>query len=252
MTSYCFGDTSINVEEWDEYTGCDQWNAVYTIQIGELLDCGVFDWSREVLDWSSAAYDVEQYERVCKYFIERFYYREISIEPFEEWARTVKRKLVYELMPRFRILYAEAKKEWDIKTGGKKYGSYNTETMSTNNENGKTIENGKNDEYYKGRVINSEYPETLLSANSDYVSDGKDTEDERVTENERTSENNQTGESNSSKTHSYEDFSDANTRDYVEQAELYANLFGSIDRRLLDGLESMFISMYTTNINSTW
>ena len=35
--------------EWSkymhEYTGRDQWNAVYTITIGELLDAGVFDWS---------------------------------------------------------------------------------------------------------------------------------------------------------------------------------------------------------------
>jgi hypothetical protein len=70
-----------------EYTGVDEWNAVYTVSIGELQAAGVFDWSNPLLDWSGAAYDEEQYERVCNYFVERFYYREISLEPFEEWAR---------------------------------------------------------------------------------------------------------------------------------------------------------------------
>ena len=66
----------------DDWTGRDQWNAVYTITIGELIDCGLFDWKRPELDWSSAAFNEDQYDRVCSYFIERFYFREISLEPF--------------------------------------------------------------------------------------------------------------------------------------------------------------------------
>ena len=34
----------------DDWTGHDQWNAVYTITIGELIDCGLFDWKRPELD----------------------------------------------------------------------------------------------------------------------------------------------------------------------------------------------------------
>ena len=208
----CFTEIDPNIEEWNDYTGHDEWSAVYTIQLGELIESGVFDWTRPMLDWSKAAYDAEQYSRVCDYFEDRFRFREISIEPFEEWANYLRSRLVYELMPKYRILYAEAQKEWTIATGGK-------ETLNSDN-------------YYKGRVIGSDYPETLLSENSDYITDGKDTEDERVIEEKR------------DKT--------VNTSDYVEATQLYANLFGQLDKRLLDECENLFIGMYTTNVNATW
>lgn len=179
------------------YTGVDEWNAVYTVSIGELQAAGVFDWTNPLLDWSSAAYDEEQYERVCNYFIERFYYREISIEPFEEWARTLKRKLVYELMPKYKPLYERA------------------------NEGFSPL--AYEDEYYKSRVVSSEYPETILSGNSDYLTDARDEEYERIKEG-----------------------------NLVDAMENYRERFRSVDQSLLDELESMFISMYTTNINATW
>lgn len=179
------------------YTGTDEWNAVYTVSIGELQAAGVFDWSSPLLDWSSAAYDAEQYERVCNYFIERFYYREISIEPFEEWARTLKRKLVYELMPKYVPLYERVYEGINPLSDG--------------------------DEYYKSRIVNSAYPETVLSGNSDYLTDARDEENERVKEG-----------------------------NLVDAMESYKERFRSVDQSLLDELESMFISMYTTNINATW
>lgn len=194
---YCFDDVSIDIEEWDEYTGIDQWNAVYTIQIGELIDCGVFDWNKPVLNWKSAAFDDAQYSRICAYFIERFYYREISIEPFEEWARTLKRKLVYELMPKFKPLYERVAEGINPLAG----------------EN----------EYYKNRTIESAYPETLLSANADYITDGKDEEYQCIKE-----------------------------KDYVESVVNFAELYKGVDEMLLDKLESLFISLYTANVNATW
>ena len=45
----------------------------------------------------TAAYDDEQYERVCNYFVDRFYYREISMLPFKIWANFLLRKIKYEL-----------------------------------------------------------------------------------------------------------------------------------------------------------
>lgn len=194
---FCFTETTINPDEWDAYTGEDEWNAVYTIQIGELIACGVFDWSNSLLDWSGAAYDEAQYDRVCDYFIERFYYREISLEPFEEWARTLHRKLVFELMPKYKPLYERVAEGINPLSG----------------EN----------EYYKNRTINSAYPETQLSGNSDYVTDGRDEEFQRIKE-----------------------------KDYIEATAQYAESYKSIDEMMLDDLETMFISMYTTNINATW
>ena len=195
--SYNFGDLNIDITELLDYTGHDQWNAVYTITIGELLDCGVFDWNSDKLNWKDAAYDEDQYERVCSYFIERFYYREISIEPYEEWARTLHRKLAFELMPRFKPLYERV--------------AEGINPLSSENE------------YYKNRTIQSAYPETLLSENADYITDGKDEEFQRIKEDS-----------------------------FLDTFAKFSETYRSIDQMLLDGLESMFISMYTTNVNATW
>lgn len=190
-------NNSVDIDAFDEYTGRDEWYAVYTIQLGELIEKGVFDWSRTVLDWKSAAYDNAQYERVCEYFKQRFYYREISIEPFAEWAVMLKRKLVYELMPKFKPLYER------IDEG--------INPLSDSNE------------YYKDRTVTSSYPETLLSANADYLTDGKDQEFERIKEG-----------------------------NLVDSMESFAERYKGVDELLLDELESMFISMYTLNMNTSW
>ena len=194
---YCFDDASIDVDDMLDYTGKEVWNAVYTIQLGELIEYGIFDWSSPALDWSTAAYDEDQYKRVCDYFIQRFMYREISIEPYLEWAITLKRKLVFELMPKYMPLY--------VKTA---------DGINPFSES---------DEYYKNRTIQSAYPETLLSDNADYITDGRDEEYEKEIE--------------------------------VRAAEKYvyfAREFKGIDELLLNELESMFISLYTANVNATW
>lgn len=175
----------------------DDWFAVYTIQLGELIENGLFDWSRPELDWSEAAYDEEQYTRVCDYFKERFYWREISVIPYLQWAQMLKRKIVSELMPKFKPLYARAAEGFN----------------PLSNEN----------EYYKSRKIGSAYPETLLSENSDYITDGTDEEFERIKEGNLVS--------------SYND---------------YVNNFRGVDEALLDELESMFVCMYSLNMNTGW
>lgn len=197
MNKYdCIND-DIDVQEFDDYTGRDKWNAVYTIQLGELIESGVFDWTSPMLDWHEAALDDEQYGRICKYFNERFYFREISLEPFKEWATILHRKLVYELMPKYKPLY-----ERELEGVNPLAGS---------------------NEYYKNRTIQSAYPETLLSENADYITDGKDEEYQRIKE-----------------------------ADYAEAVANYALKMKSIDNLLLDELESMFICMYTANVNATW
>lgn len=184
-------------DEMDGFTGKEQFNAVYTIQLGELVEAGVFDWSMPILDWSEAQYDEAQYKRVCDYFIERFYFREISLEPFWEWARTLHRKLVYELMPKYRLLYARE--------------AEGINPLSSE------------DEYYKERTITSEYPETLLSGNSDYITSGRDFEHQKIRE-----------------------------MGYADGLVNFADKVKSVDDLLLTELESMFISLYTTNYNACW
>ena len=178
-------------------TGREQFNAVYTIQLGELIEDGLMDWTRPELDWSKAAYSPEQYTRVCQYFNERFYWREISMIPFLEWANYLKRKLVYEIMPKYKLLYER------IDQGIAPFSS--------------------EDEYYKRRSIDSTYPETLLSGNADYITEGTDEEWERIKEN-----------------------------NIVDMIANFMEKFKSVDEALCDELESMFISMYTLNVNSGW
>ena len=197
MTCYDYSDCQIDVDGMLDYTGDNVWNAVYTVQLGELVEHDVFNWSSPLLDWSEAAFDEAQYKRVCDYFIQRFMFREISIEPFYEWAVMLRRKIVFELMPKYRPLY-----------------QHTAQGMNPFSDS---------DEYYKNRTIQSAYPETLLSENADYITDGKDEEFEREKESRTT-----------------------------EKYLYFAQEFKPIDEMLLSELESMFISLYTANVNATW
>lgn len=178
----------------DTYTGESETHAVYTVKLIELMQTGVFDWSREELDWSSAAYDEGQYERVCSYFIERYRYEEIALLPVKEWMLSLKRRLIYELMPKYRPLYER------LKDGLNPF--------------------QESDEYHKKRSITSDYPETILSANADYVSDGVDIEYETIREG-----------------------------NIAEMAVNYRDMYRDVDNMLLDELEIMFIQIYSSNVN---
>ena len=149
---------TFDANDWTEsgmldYTGQPESHAVYTVELCELMQSGAFDWSRPELDWEDAAYNTEQYERFCEYFEQRFMFREISMLPPLQWFVALKRMLVYELMPKYKPLYAQ------VESG-----------LAPLGEN----------EYYKERHISSLYPETMLSGNSDYISSGEDKEWERV------------------------------------------------------------------------
>lgn len=195
MSCDCYPDIVPDIDEqWDDFTGHPEWHSVYTIQLGQLIQSGVFDWAKPELDWSAAAYSPEQYARVCAYFNKRFYWREISLLPILEWFNMLHYRLVYELMPKYAPLYKR------LDDGFAPLG----------------IE----DEYYKRRTIQSAYPETQLSGNSDYITDGTDEEWERIKE----------GES-------------------VERVTAYVVEFQAIDKRLLDECEDLFTCMYSTSLN---
>lgn len=185
-----------DIDEMHEWTGKSRWNAIYTVQLGELIEHGLFDWSDPAVDWSGHAYSPEQHDRVCAYFIERFRFREISIEPMYEWMTRLHYKLAYELMPKYMALYKMADDGIDpTVTGG---------------------------EYHKRRAIGSDYPETLLSGNSDYISNGQDEESEVI-----------------------------ETGDLAEQYKKWADGFKPVDELLLDDLDCMFIGLYTVSIDGS-
>lgn len=142
----------IDVNEFLHDTGVDKFKSVQTITLGQLIEEGIFTWSR--VDWAASAYSTEQYNRLCKAFEARFYNDDIGITPVKRWIRQLSYKLNYELMPKYRPMYAQLDAGYDpLQNGG---------------------------EYAKERRIDSDFPETLLSGNQDYASKGYDYERESI------------------------------------------------------------------------
>lgn len=180
-------------QEMLDYTGQMETHSVFGVPLADLIESGVFDWSRPELDWKSAAYSDEQYERFCNYFVERFYFRELGITPFKKWANYFHRMMVYELMPKYKPLYTQ------IDSG-----------LAPLGEN----------EYHKRRTITSAYPETQLSGNSDYITDGIDEEHETI-----------------------------RIKNAGESMQQYMRDFIGVDTALADELEQLFTCMYTSYVN---
>ena len=169
--------------------------ASYSITLAELVEDGWFDWQRTYLEWKDYAYNDEQYERVCDSFIERYMWREIAIIPPKRWAQQLRYKIIRELMPKYRKLY-----EFLDSNDWQPFGTY--------------------DEFHKERIINSEFPETLLGGNQDYASDGADTAYETIR---------------------YQDVFDK-YRDWVRN-------YRDVDALLLDELDMFFTNIISTHMN---
>ena len=154
-TNITFGNFPVlDPEELRTNTGTVDFHAVQTIELGELIEDEIFTWAR--INWAEAAYSPEQYTRICEAFESRFWAREISITPVGLWFRRLRYKLVYELMPKYRPLYAQL-----------------------DNGNYDPLQNGG--KYGKRRDITSEFPETLLNGSDEtYASAGTDSEFEEI------------------------------------------------------------------------
>ena len=129
------------------------WRSRVSITLGEWYELGFY--KPDDARWKWDAYSDEQYERVCRRFLDRYYYREVSLWVPDQWWRAYMRKF-NELMPKYALAY-------------------------------KRLESGLNplaesDEYEKSRDIFSDFPATQLSGNADYTSTGTDRESETVRE----------------------------------------------------------------------
>lgn len=127
------------------------WHAMISIQLGELVEGGIVDFSEPSWKWN--AYNDEQYARVCEKIVNRYYLREIGITPLGLWKRAYLRKM-NEIMPKYIPLY-------------------------------QAIDNGANilqtgDSYGKSRDIYSDFPATMLGDNQDYASNGRDRQYENI------------------------------------------------------------------------
>lgn len=146
----------------DSFIPCESrpdFHSVYTITLAELVEDGIFSWSRKPLANCLAGLDgIDKgiKSRIQDMFVERNYWREISMEPYLQWAQQIAYKMKFELVPKYKPLY-KAIKEGDFDP----------------------LHIG--DEYFKERHIDSEFPETLLSGNgADYASRGYDREYQKI------------------------------------------------------------------------
>lgn len=142
-----------NIDPFEPCESQADWHAVATIQLGELIECGVIDFKDPSWHWD--AYSEDQYERVCEKITNHYYMREIGVIPPGLWKREFLRKM-NEIMPKYKPLY-------------------------------KALDDGVNimqtgDQYGKSRDIFSEFPATMLGDNQDYASNGRDREYENVTQ----------------------------------------------------------------------
>lgn len=183
-----------------------EWHDTYSITLGELIEDGIFAWNdieigntTAKLDWSDAAYSPEVYSRLCEGFNVKYWDCEIAVTPPGLWMVRLGYKLNYDVAPRYKWLY-------------ELYGNL-PETF----EDWKT----KSNKYGKKRDLMSKFPETLLSANSDYATAATDNE--------------------------YEDIED------IGELELFERLknvdFKSLDNEFLSEFESMFSPLFSENLN---
>lgn len=127
-------------------------HAIDSIQLGELIQGGLFDWENdESLKWDM--YSEAQYKSVCAKFVNRFYYRDLGIVPYKQWALAYVRKM-NEIMPKYKPFYKALEEGADL--------------LATS------------DDYGKSRNIYSDFPATMLSGNEDYAANGNDRQYEDV------------------------------------------------------------------------
>lgn len=174
----------IELDEWRD------WHAIASIQLGQLVEYGFVSWDET---WAWDWYDEEQRDRWQNLFEGRYWWREISIVPPGRWKQQLLQKL-NECMPKYKPLYELAAKGLD--------------PLQVSNE------------YGKSRDIFSEFPQTMLSGNSDYASTGNDRQYERVTEG-----------------------------DIMEKFAAMEH-FRTVDQMLLDEVEPLFSCLFTVNVNS--
>lgn len=132
----------------------DDFHAVTTITLGELLTEGGVDWTQPQWSWRDDAYNNAQYARCCRKIENRYYDRELGVMPPSRWRRHLMR-LISEFMPVLKPLY-------DLADGNP--GMFLADA----------------DTWHKMRTVLSDFPATQLQPNQDYASNATDTQYETI------------------------------------------------------------------------
>lgn len=183
-----------DIEDFDFDSECRRpdFHAVVTIQLCELIDAGFCD--GKLTGWEWPKYDDEQDARLRSKLVNHYYYREIGLVPPGRWKREFIRKMC-EIMPKYIPFY--------------KLLDENPELF------------GGDSDWYKGRDIYSDFPQTQLSGNNgDYASSGNDREYQRI----------------------HQD----NIFDTAERLKSYDD----VDLMIVNDMASLFSCLFTVNTNS--
>ena len=148
MTPY---DTIPAYEPSEPY---DDFHAIATITLGELLTDGGVDWTQPEWSWRDDAYNDAQYARCCRKIENRYYDRELGVMPPSRWRRHLMR-LINEFMPVLKPLY-------ELADGNS--GMFLTDT----------------DTWHKMRTAFSDFPATQLQPSQDYASNATDMQYETI------------------------------------------------------------------------
>ena len=142
---------------YNECPNTPEYHALLSIQLGQLIQGGNFKWNEAPLNAAFSALNPEDKTRLQNMFNEKFYWREISITPPGQWRQMLIYKIKYELVPKYKPVY-EALRNGDIDA----------------------LHAG--DEYFKERIMHSDFPETMLAntGNEVYVSYGDDKEHQKI------------------------------------------------------------------------
>lgn len=133
---------------------CDDFHAIATITLGELLTGGGVDWTQPEWSWRDDAYNDAQYARCCRKIENRYYDRELGVMPPSRWRRHLMR-LISEFMPVLKPLY-------DLAEGNP--GMFLADA----------------DTWHKMRTVFSDFPATQLQPSQDYASNATDTQYETI------------------------------------------------------------------------
>lgn len=214
-------------------------HAVVTIQFGELVHDGLVDWNDPMWQWDK--YSDEQYARLNQKIERHFWYREIGCLPLKRWNNEFIRKM-NEIMPKYKIMYDILAKDPDWLLAYHAWGTHNQDTVDVGTKDDTHVVD--TDKWGKSRDIGSEFPQTLLSANSDYASDGSDREYEDL--GKETGSSNQATRGTQDLDYEYEDFREG---DYLKKYDDIMTKWRDVDLLILNELDSLFSHLLSVNVN---
>lgn len=180
------------IDEMEPYNQEPDYHAVVSVQLCELVSDGFCD--RQLTGWEWPYYSVEQDTRLREKLTAHYWYREISIVPPGIWMHEFIRRM-REIMPKYIPLYKLMDESPEL------YGG--------------------DSEWYKGRDVYSDFPQTQLSGeNQDYASSGNDREFQRIKQG-----------------------------DVIDTAKRLTD-YNDVDLMIVNDMSPLFSCLFTVNINS--